>query len=99
MALPSDVTKATGLTHVLESIGATWQETIAVGDAENDLAFLRRAGLAVAVANALPAVKEIADLVTAAARGQGVVELIAQWQSGDLAHIPVNANRGFQNEI
>jgi hydroxymethylpyrimidine pyrophosphatase-like HAD family hydrolase len=46
-----------------------------VGDAENDVPFLGRCGYAVAVANAIPAVKEIADLVTEHAEGLGVVEL------------------------
>ncbi|TGR94259.1 phosphoglycolate phosphatase, partial [Mesorhizobium sp. M2E.F.Ca.ET.209.01.1.1] len=48
----------------------------AVGDAENDHAFLRASGCSVAVANALPAVKETADLVTREARGKGVEEVI-----------------------
>jgi hydroxymethylpyrimidine pyrophosphatase-like HAD family hydrolase len=84
MALPSDVTKATGLARALEMVGAEWTATIGVGDAENDIAFLRRTGLAVAVANALPTVKEIADVVTVGARGAGVMELIGRWQRGDL---------------
>ena len=41
MALPSDVTKATGLAPALAAIGATAAETVGVGDAENDQAFLR----------------------------------------------------------
>jgi hydroxymethylpyrimidine pyrophosphatase-like HAD family hydrolase len=47
-----------------------------VGDAENDLAFLRACGMAVAVSNALQSVKDRADVVTARARGAGVAELI-----------------------
>ena len=58
--------------------------TVAVGDAENDLVFLRGCGLAVAVANALPTVKDVADLVTARARGAGVAELVERWLAGDL---------------
>jgi hydroxymethylpyrimidine pyrophosphatase-like HAD family hydrolase len=84
MALPSDVTKATGLAAALDAIGVTPQETIGVGDAENDQAFLRACGLSVAVDNALPAVKEAADVVTTGARGAGVVELIDRWLSGRL---------------
>jgi hydroxymethylpyrimidine pyrophosphatase-like HAD family hydrolase len=55
--------------------------------------FLRRCGLAVAVANALPTVKEIADLVTEGARGAGVSELIDRWLAGDLEGIPQNPAR------
>jgi hydroxymethylpyrimidine pyrophosphatase-like HAD family hydrolase len=76
MALPSTVTKATGLAPALKELGIDPEQTIGVGDAENDHAFLRLCGLSVAVANALPAVKEDADLVTTGARGAGVTELI-----------------------
>jgi hydroxymethylpyrimidine pyrophosphatase-like HAD family hydrolase len=55
-----------------------------VGDAENDLVFLRCCGLAVAVANALPTVKDVAHVVTAGARGAGVAELIDRWLAGEL---------------
>ena len=84
MALPSAVTKATGLAPALDALGVTPAATIGVGDAENDLVFLRECGLAVAVANALPAVKEVAHMVTSGSRGAGVQELIAKWLSGSL---------------
>jgi hydroxymethylpyrimidine pyrophosphatase-like HAD family hydrolase len=71
MALPSDVTKATGLAPALAALRVPPDRTVGVGDAENDHAFLRMCGLAVAVDNALPAVKTIADVVTTEARGAG----------------------------
>src|SRR5918994_5615231 len=76
MALPADITKATGLLPALAALGLTHERTVGVGDAENDQAFLRACGLAVAVANALPSVKELAHVVTEGARGAGVVEVI-----------------------
>jgi hydroxymethylpyrimidine pyrophosphatase-like HAD family hydrolase len=82
MALPSDVTKATGLAPALAALQVPLDRTVGVGDAENDLAFLRMCGLAVAVDNALPAVKVIADVVTTEARGAGVRELIAGLLAG-----------------
>lgn len=84
MALPSDVTKATGLTPALAALGIEAAETVGVGDAENDQAFLRLCGLAVAVDNALPAVKEIAHVVTTGARGAGVAEMIERLLRGEL---------------
>jgi hydroxymethylpyrimidine pyrophosphatase-like HAD family hydrolase len=84
MALPADVTKASGLAPALEALGATHEQTVGVGDAENDQAFLRLCGLAVAVDNALPSVKAMADLVMPSARGAGVAELIDRWLAGDL---------------
>lgn len=87
MALPSGVTKATGLAPALADLGVTADQTVGVGDAENDHAFLRMCGVAVAVANALPAVKQTADWVTAGARGAGVAELIDRLLADDLAGI------------
>jgi hydroxymethylpyrimidine pyrophosphatase-like HAD family hydrolase len=75
MVLPSGVTKATGLVPTLAELGVTAEETIGVGDAENDHVFLGMCGLAVAVANALPSLKEEAHVVTAGARGDGFIEL------------------------
>jgi len=84
MALPADVTKATGLAPALAALGLSAEATVGVGDAENDQAFLRACGLAVAVANALDSVKQMADVVTAAARGAGVTELIDRLIAGEL---------------
>jgi hydroxymethylpyrimidine pyrophosphatase-like HAD family hydrolase len=87
MALPTGVTKATGLAPALDELGVTAGQTVGVGDAENDHAFLRLCGVSVAVANALPAVKAAADLVTAGARGAGVTELIDRLLADDLAGV------------
>jgi hydroxymethylpyrimidine pyrophosphatase-like HAD family hydrolase len=88
MALPSGVNKATGLTPALEELGIPAERVVGVGDAENDHAFLRMCGLSSAVANALSAVKETADVVTAGARGAGVTELIDRMLADDLAGVP-----------
>ena len=87
MALPPGVTKATGLIPALEELGIPAESVVGVGDAENDHAFLQLCGLSVAVANALPAVKATADLVTAGARGAGVIELIDRLLADDLAGV------------
>ena len=94
MALPSDVTKATGLAPALAALDLTPDDVVGVGDAENDQAFLRMCGLAVAVDNALPAVKDIAHVVTAGARGAGVTELIDRLLAGEFDRLqprPVDA--------
>jgi hypothetical protein len=51
-------------------------DVVALGDAENDHAFLSICSIGVAVSNALPMLKERAGLVTQRARGAGVIELI-----------------------
>lgn len=84
MVLPSGVTKATGLVPALEDLAVAADDTIAIGDAENDHAFLAMCGLKVAVSNALPALKDAADIVTVGARGEGVAELIDHLLDGTL---------------
>jgi hydroxymethylpyrimidine pyrophosphatase-like HAD family hydrolase len=87
MVLPSGVNKATGLTALLEEAKLSAGEVVGIGDAENDHAFLKTCGLGVAVANALPMLKERADFVTNGARGEGVAELIDMILANDLAGI------------
>jgi hydroxymethylpyrimidine pyrophosphatase-like HAD family hydrolase len=84
MLLPAGVDKATGLAEALRDLDVAARLTVAVGDAENDDAFLSASGLGVAVNNALPSLKAVADLVTDGACGDGVAELIAQLLSGAL---------------
>ncbi len=76
MILPSGVNKATGLQAALRHLGLHASEVAGVGDAENDHAFLEICGYSVAVANALPAIREKVDFVTVADHGEGVTELI-----------------------
>lgn len=87
MALPSGVNKATGLAPALAELGIPAERVVGVGDAENDHAFLRMCGLSAAVANALPSLKETADVVTAGARGAGVAELIDRLLADDFAGV------------
>jgi HAD superfamily hydrolase (TIGR01484 family) len=93
MVLPSGVNKATGLDAALKELGLSRHNVVGVGDAENDHAFLGVCECAVAVANALPVLKERADLVTAKPRGAGVVELIDAILADDLAAIAPRLTR------
>jgi hydroxymethylpyrimidine pyrophosphatase-like HAD family hydrolase len=76
MVLPSGVNKARGLTAALAELAFSADQVVGVGDAENDHSFLRMCGYAAAVANAVPAVKETADIVLTGDHGAGVAELI-----------------------
>jgi hydroxymethylpyrimidine pyrophosphatase-like HAD family hydrolase len=93
MALPSGVTKVTGLMPALDELDVPAARTVGIGDAENDHAFLRICGLGVAVANALPALKADADVVTAGAYGDGVVEVIHSILLDDLATVTARPER------
>jgi HAD superfamily hydrolase (TIGR01484 family) len=85
MVLPPGVNKASGLAAALAELGLSPHNTIGVGDAENDHAFLSLCEVSVAVANALPTLKERCDVVTEGTRGAGVVELIDWLLADDLA--------------
>jgi len=85
MILPPGHNKASGLAAALDKLGLSPHNVVGIGDAENDHAFLELCGCAVAVANALPWVKEKADFVTQGEDGDGVVELADEMVASDLA--------------
>jgi hydroxymethylpyrimidine pyrophosphatase-like HAD family hydrolase len=87
MILPSGVNKSSGLARALAELGLSENNTVAIGDAENDHALLGLCGIGVAVANAIPTLKERADLVTTLADGSGVEELIERILHDDLTGI------------
>jgi len=80
----SNGNKVKAVEAILAETGAGWDEVCYVGDDIVDLGVLKRAGVAVAVANAIPEVKAAAHYVTATEGGCGavreVVHLILQAQ-------------------
>lgn len=93
MLLPPGLNKATGLLAALDRLGLSRHNVAGIGDAENDHAFLRVCEAAAAVANALPAVREQADLVTRGDHGAGVVELAERLLADDLADLSPRLTR------
>lgn len=93
MILPSGTNKATGLAAALTDLAISPHNVVAVGDAENDIALLSLCECGVAVSNAVPALKERADLVTSEDHGEGVEELIRMLLADDLANISVQGAR------
>ncbi|MGE5457748.1 MAG: HAD-IIB family hydrolase [Methanococcaceae archaeon] len=85
MVLPSGINKATGLKSALQTIGLSPHNVVAIGDAENDHAFLKLCEFSASVDNALPMLKESSDLVMKGSHGTGVRELIDMVISNDLA--------------
>jgi len=58
---------------------------VGIGDAENDHSFLERCECAVAVANAVPSIRELAAFTTKSEAGEGVAELIEELIANDLS--------------
>lgn len=77
------VTKASGVAWVAARLGVEADDVVVFGDMPNDVPMLAWAGRAVAVANAHPTVKEVADEVTASNDDDGV----AVWLERELASL------------
>jgi len=84
MVLPPGVNKASGLKAALEELGLSEHGVVGIGDAENDHAFLALCECSAVVANALPKLKERADIITSGDHGRGVIELIDELLDDDL---------------
>ncbi|MDX1946149.1 MAG: HAD family hydrolase [Pirellulaceae bacterium] len=97
MVLPSGINKATGLAKALKRLQVRPEQVVGIGDAENDHAFLEACCVAVAVENALPALKQRCDLVTAGHHGAGVIELIDRILADDLQSLGPRQPRQAQS--
>ena len=87
MLLPAGVTKGTGLRAALATLELSPHNMVGIGDAENDHAFLSICECAVAVADAIPALRERADYVTRGMAARGAVEFIEEHVLNDLVDI------------
>jgi hydroxymethylpyrimidine pyrophosphatase-like HAD family hydrolase len=88
MILPSGVSKASGLTAALLELGLSRHDVAGIGDAENDRAFLDLCECGAATANALTALKDSCDHVTAEPNGAGVREFAEMLLRDDLSSLP-----------
>ncbi|MBV9267276.1 MAG: HAD family hydrolase [Acidobacteriaceae bacterium] len=93
MILPPGVNKMTGLCAALDDLKLSRHNVVGIGDAENDHAFLESCECSVAVANAIPALKERATIVTEGARGAGVAETIDRLIATDLSDVDITSPR------
>lgn len=76
------VTKAVGLSVLCDRLGLAPGQTAAIGDGVNDLELFAAAGVAVAMGNAAPSVKQAADWVTASNGEDGVAQAIYRLLGG-----------------
>ena len=74
--VPQGIDKALSLSVLLENIGMTREEVIAIGDGYNDLSMIKFAGMGVAMGNAQEPVKKAADYITLTNDEDGVAEAI-----------------------
>lgn len=82
------VNKGSALALVAERYGISLEQTMAVGDGENDLYALKTAGWSVAMGNADPMLKEIARVVVGHVDEGGLCEAIALALSEESSSYP-----------
>ena len=77
------VSKGEAMRRIIDHVGLTPAEVVAVGDSANDLPMFAVAGLAVAMGNAPAAVRQAAHLVAGTVEDDGLAEVIRQRVLGD----------------
>ena len=73
------IDKARTLARVIGPIGITQTNTICCGDAFNDISMVEYAGVGVAMGNAKPEVKEVADYITAGNEEDGIAQVVERF--------------------
>ncbi|MGB4196199.1 MAG: phosphoglycolate phosphatase [Methanoculleus sp.] len=73
---PPGVSTGAAMRELAVEMGIPTSEILAIGDSENDIEMLEAAGVGVAVANATPATRMAADVVTSRPHGDGFVEAV-----------------------
>ncbi|KGN70041.1 Cof-type HAD-IIB family hydrolase [Porphyromonas sp. COT-239 OH1446] len=77
--VPWGVHKASSISQLVDRLGYTAEELIAVGDSFNDLEMIQYAGLGVAMANAKEAIKSCAEYVTLSNNEDGIAHLLNKY--------------------
>ncbi len=76
MILPRGVSKASGLEYAIEALDRSPHTTLAIGDAENDLAMLLSCEIGAAVGGSVEVLRQHADVIASALNGDGVAEIL-----------------------
>ncbi len=70
------VSKGKALEFLCGYLGISPSQTVAIGDNENDIGLLRKAGLGIAMGNAIPELKRIANSITDSNQDNGVAKAV-----------------------
>lgn len=82
--LPKNVSKGNILLKMAQILGVDEDKTIAVGDYNNDISMLKSAKVGVAVSNAVPDVKKIANYITVSNEESAIANIIENIDRGNL---------------
>ncbi|GAB2022012.1 sugar-phosphatase [Pseudolactococcus yaeyamensis] len=77
--LNKNASKGLAVQHLAEKLGISHEETMAIGDEENDRSMLEAVGNPVVMANGNPELKKIAKYLTKSNEDSGVAHAINEW--------------------
>ena len=80
--MPKNVNKGDGLQALAEYLKIDMRHTLAIGDYDNDVSMIKRAGVGVAVANATKSAKAAADLITVSNKEHAIAKVIDDIDKG-----------------
>ncbi len=80
--MPKNVSKGDGLQALAEHLNIDMRNTLAIGDYDNDVPMIMRAGVGVAVANAAESAKAAADLITVSNNEHAIAKVIDDIDKG-----------------
>ena len=68
--------KSRAMNYAMEFLGIPFEQSIAMGDSMNDFDMIEKAGIGVAMGNAVPEIKDIADMITDDVNSAGVASAL-----------------------
>jgi hypothetical protein len=74
--MPNGISKGTAFRFLVDDIGLRQAETMAIGNAENDIEMIEAAGIGVAVENSMDSLKAVADVIVPSNDDDGVAVAI-----------------------
>ncbi|MBQ3022851.1 MAG: HAD family phosphatase [Clostridia bacterium] len=80
--LPKGLGKGESLVRIAEIMGIDIKRTIGIGDNENDVSLIEKAGIGVAVENASDCAKEVADIITVSNEENAIAKIIKDLDEG-----------------
>ena len=80
--LPKGVSKGSALLKLADILGIEHKYTIGVGDNHNDIEIVKNAGVGIAVANAVPELRAIADIITVDNNSNALAAIISSLDMG-----------------
>lgn len=80
--LPKGLSKGENLIKIAEIMGIDIKRTIGIGDNENDISLIEKAGIGIAVSNASQIAKKSADIITVSNEENAIAKVIGDLDDG-----------------